>query len=141
MGNETVSEIVHALCLEEHIDLLVRECSGGTRRKIALAVAMIGSPSIVLLDEPSCGVDPASRRSLWNFLASNMHERCILLTTHSMEEAETLCTTIAIMKSGELACIGSSQHLLSRFGTGYQLELRVQDGTEDDVVDAFVREE
>ena len=96
------------------------------------------SPSIVFLDEPSCGVDPASRRAMWNYLASNLSERCIVLTTHSMEEAEALSTTIAIMTDGQLACIGSSQHLMSRFGSGYVLEIKGQDGQEHSI-DAFVK--
>jgi len=138
--DETVSEIVRALCLEDHIDHLARDCSGGTRRKLALGIAMIGSPGIIFLDEPSCGVDPAARRAMWNFLASNLSDRCVVLTTHSMEEADALSTTTAIMVDGQLVCIGSSQHLKSRFGSGYVLEIKTQDDEEDEA-DRFVKTE
>jgi len=115
--------------------------SGGMKRKLSVACATIGNPQIVFLDEPSTGMDPVSRRDLWNVI-SNMiagHESLdpkektsVILTTHSMEECEALCPRIAIMAGGRLRCLGSAQHLKSRYGTGYQIELKVMQAIKDD---------
>lgn len=74
-------------------------------------------------DEPSTGMDPMARRKMWDVISSSKRGRTAFLTTHLMEEADALCARIAIMVNGQLACVGSSQHLKSRFGKGYRLEL------------------
>jgi len=73
------------------------------------------------------GMDPKTRRHLWNFILSLKHERLILLTTHSMEEADALGEKIAIMRNGSLRCVGTPQHLKARFGNGYQLTVHAQE--------------
>merc|ERR1712154_746637 len=88
-----------------------------------VAVAMIGNPPVILLDEPSTGMDPVSRRHMWEFISTTMAGRCVILTTHSMEECEALCNRVGIMVNGQLKCIGSAQHLKSRYGKGYQLDI------------------
>ena len=101
--------------------------SGGNKRKLSVAIAMVGNPPIVFLDEPSTGMDPGARRFMWNVISSIATERkqsSILLTTHSMEEAEALSTKIAIQVEGSLKCIGSVQHLKSKFGKGYEVEIK-----------------
>merc|ERR1719261_1273156 len=90
---------------------------------------MMGSPPLIFLDEPSIGVDPAARRLMWNVISdvTVIRKECsVMLTTHNMEEAEALCTRIGIMVGGRLRCIGSNQHLKSRFSNGYQMEARLQ---------------
>eukprot|EP00594_Rhizosolenia_setigera_P014554 CAMPEP_0178972746 /NCGR_PEP_ID=MMETSP0789-20121207/21232_1 /TAXON_ID=3005 /ORGANISM="Rhizosolenia setigera, Strain CCMP 1694" /LENGTH=1341 /DNA_ID=CAMNT_0020660323 /DNA_START=1119 /DNA_END=5142 /DNA_ORIENTATION=+ len=101
--------------------------SGGMKRKLSVACALIGQPPIIFLDEPSTGMDPLSRRELWDVISTTVAETrtSMILTTHSMEECEALCPRIAIMAGGKLRCLGSAQRLKSRFGKGFQLELKV----------------
>ncbi|CAM9216529.1 unnamed protein product, partial [Ectocarpus fasciculatus] len=103
--------------------------SGGNKRKLSVAMAMIGDPQIVFLDEPSTGMDPMARRFMWNVImriVTENKECAMILTTHSMEECEALCQRIGIMVGGRLRCLGTSQHLKTRFGKGFQLEARVK---------------
>ena len=96
--------------------------SGGMRRRLTIAMAILGNPPIVLMDEPTTGLDPDNRQQVWKIIQSlKSPDRLILLTTHSMEEAEALCTRIGIMAHGRLMCVGSSQHLKTQFGKGYTL--------------------
>merc|ERR1712228_948383 len=89
-----------------------------------------------MLDEPSTGIDPLSRRFMWNFISSMTRnqtmtqKRSVLLTTHSMEEAETLCDRIGIMDRGNLQCLGSAQHLKTKYGDGYELYIKLNDNFE-----------
>ncbi|CAK9823283.1 Cholesterol transporter ABCA5 [Anthophora retusa] len=117
------------LQIHEHSDKQAQECSGGTRRKLSFAMAMIGGPKVVLMDEPSTGMDPRSKRFLWDtILASFQGGRGAILTTHSMEEADALCSRVGIMVKGELRCIGSTQHLKNLYGAGYTLEMKLLGG-------------
>eukprot|EP00463_Aulacantha_scolymantha_P003285 TRINITY_DN411_c0_g3_i1.p1 TRINITY_DN411_c0_g3~~TRINITY_DN411_c0_g3_i1.p1 ORF type:complete len:528 (+),score=67.75 TRINITY_DN411_c0_g3_i1:109-1584(+) len=102
--------------------------SGGNLRKLSVAVALIGDPVVVFLDEPSTGVDPVSRRFMWDFICETMSSRAVILTTHSMEECEALCQRIGIISKGQMKCIGTSQHLKTRFGNGYQIDISVEKG-------------
>ncbi|XP_006898072.1 PREDICTED: ATP-binding cassette sub-family A member 7 [Elephantulus edwardii] len=100
--------------------------SGGNKRKLATAVALVGDPAVVFLDEPTTGMDPHARRFLWNSLLAVVREgRSVVLTSHSMEECEALCTRLAIMTNGRFRCLGSAQWLKCRFGAGHTLVLRV----------------
>eukprot|EP00727_Mastigamoeba_balamuthi_P008005 m51a1_g3825 hypothetical protein (1807) ;mRNA; r:294618-300690 len=95
--------------------------SGGMRRRLSVAISLIGGSAIAFLDEPTTGLDPNSRRQLWRVVRRARTGRAIVLTTHSMEEAETLCTRIAIMARGTIRCIGSAVHLKNRHAGGYRL--------------------
>ena len=77
------------------------------KRKLCCAVALVGDPHVVLLDEPSAGLDPVSQRNLWNLIKSTMTGRAVLLTTHSMLEADALCDRIGIQVRGQFHCVGS----------------------------------
>uniref|UniRef100_A0A8C7T2V0 P-type phospholipid transporter n=1 Tax=Oncorhynchus mykiss TaxID=8022 RepID=A0A8C7T2V0_ONCMY len=100
--------------------------SGGNKRKLSTAMALIGCPPVVFLDEPTTGMDPKARRFLWDCILSVIkEERSVILTSHSMEECEALCTRMAIMVNGQFKCLGSIQHLKSRFGDGYTVIVRV----------------
>ncbi|XP_041821372.1 phospholipid-transporting ATPase ABCA1-like [Chelmon rostratus] len=100
--------------------------SGGNKRKLSTAMALIGCPPVIFLDEPTTGMDPKARRFLWDCILSIIKEgRSVILTSHSMEECEALCTRMAIMVNGRFKCLGSIQHLKSRFGDGYTVILRV----------------
>uniref|UniRef100_A0AAQ4RHZ0 P-type phospholipid transporter n=1 Tax=Gasterosteus aculeatus aculeatus TaxID=481459 RepID=A0AAQ4RHZ0_GASAC len=100
--------------------------SGGNKRKLSTAIALIGCPGVIFLDEPTTGMDPKARRFLWDCILSIIKEgRSVILTSHSMEECEALCTRMAIMVNGHFKCLGSIQHLKSRFGDGYTVIVRV----------------
>jgi ABC-type multidrug transport system ATPase subunit len=82
--------------------------------------AQVGDPAVVFLDEPSSGMDPVSRRGMWNLITDSVSERdmSVVLTTHSMEECEALCGRVGVMVAGTFVCLGSIQHVKSRFGQG-----------------------
>ncbi|XP_047311317.1 ABC transporter A family member 1 [Impatiens glandulifera] len=110
--------------------------SGGNKRKLSVAIAMIGDPPIVILDEPSTGMDPIAKRFMWEVisrLSTRLGKTAVILTTHSMNEAQALCTRIGIMVGGRLRCIGSPQHLKSRFGNHFELELKPTDTSLEDL--------
>jgi energy-coupling factor transporter ATP-binding protein EcfA2 len=125
--------------LRDYAAKLAGTLSGGNKRKLSVAIALIGDPPVVFLDEPSTGVDPVARRFMWGVIArvaaADRGGTSIILTTHSMEEVEALCTRIGIMVGGRLRCLGTSQHLKSTHGAGFLSEVRlappqlvVQDG-------------
>ncbi|XP_054620922.1 retinal-specific phospholipid-transporting ATPase ABCA4a isoform X4 [Dunckerocampus dactyliophorus] len=101
--------------------------SGGNRRKLSTAIAMIGCPALVLLDEPTTGMDPLSRRFLWSSIVSVIQgRRAVVLTSHSMEECEALCTRLAIMVNGSFKCLGTIQQLKYKFGDGYVVTMKIR---------------
>ncbi|XP_050766354.1 phospholipid-transporting ATPase ABCA7 [Gymnogyps californianus] len=109
-----------------HADRPAGKYSGGNKRKLSTAIALLGSPPVVFLDEPTTGMDPRARRFLWDCILSVIREgRSVVLTSHSMEECEALCTRMAIMVNGRFRCLGSVQHLKNRFGDGYTVVVRV----------------
>ncbi|KAL9439360.1 hypothetical protein AB3S75_024925 [Citrus x aurantiifolia] len=89
------------------------------KRRLSVAIALIGDPKLVILDEPTTGMDPITRRHVWDIIQDAKKGRAIILTTHSMEEADILSDRIAIMAKGRLRCIGTSIRLKSKFGTGF----------------------
>ncbi|KAI8927014.1 hypothetical protein BC831DRAFT_399199 [Entophlyctis helioformis] len=97
--------------------------SGGMRRRLSLVIATIGDPKIVFLDEPTTGMDPVNRRHVWTFIEKFKAGRIVVLTTHSMEEADVLGDRIAIMAHGRLRAIGNSVTLKSKFGAGYRISI------------------
>lgn len=99
------------------------ELSGGMRRRLSVAIALVGNPKMVFLDEPTTGLDPENRRQLWDILAKCREGRAMVLTTHSMEEADVLCSRIGIINQGVLRCIGRQTTLKSQYGGGYHLFL------------------
>uniref|UniRef100_A0A669CX28 P-type phospholipid transporter n=1 Tax=Oreochromis niloticus TaxID=8128 RepID=A0A669CX28_ORENI len=117
---------IRKLGLMKYVDKAAGSYSGGNMRKLSTAIALIGGPPVVFLDEPTTGMDPKARRALWNAILSIIKEgRSVVLTSHSMEECEALCTRMAIMVNGRFRCLGSVQHLKNRFGDGYTIILRV----------------
>lgn len=102
--------------------------SGGMKRRLSLMLAFLGSPSVVYLDEPTTGMDPVTRRHVWDIIEEAKAGRCIVLTTHSMEEADILGDRIGIMAKGSLRCVGSSLRLKSRFGAGFRVTVTLKSG-------------
>lgn len=124
--NRVVDHYMTALRITVHADKRSKNASGGTKRKVSFASAMLGDPDLLLLDEPSSGMDPSAKRFLWNTISKNVKgSRGAILTTHSMEEADALCSRVGIMVKGKLKCLGSTQHLKSTHGSGYTLEVKL----------------
>ncbi len=90
--------------------------SGGMKRRLSVAISLMGNPPVVFLDEPSTGLDPASRATLWDVIKEAKKQRAIVLTTHAMEEAEELCDRLGIFVDGALRCVGNPKELTSRYG-------------------------
>nr|AIU41626.1 ABC transporter family protein [Hevea brasiliensis] len=117
--NLVAEESLAEVRLTEAAKVRTRSYSGGMRRRLSVAIALIGNPKLVILDEPTTGMDPISRRHVWDIIQNAKKGRSIVLTTHSMEEADILSDRIGIMAKGRLRCIGTSIRLKSRFGTGF----------------------
>lgn len=116
-----VEKMLREIDLYEVKDQLSKTLSGGQKRKLSVAIAMIGNSKIVMLDEPTSGMDTSARRRLWDMLKKNKQDRIVILTTHYMDEADILGDRIAIMAEGKVQCTGSSLFLKSRYGVGYNL--------------------
>lgn len=104
--------------------------SGGMKRRLSIAMSVIGSPKCIFLDEPTTGLDPNTRRFVWDYILEIKEGRIIMLTTHSMEEADALCTNIGIMVNGSLLSLGTPQQLKSMHGSGYRVVVRLKDAAE-----------
>jgi len=125
-----IKEKLEQLNLKKFEHVQAGTYSGGNKRKLSVAMALLGSPPIIFLDEPSSGMDPEARRFMWNVVSkvSKLSGRSsIILTTHSMEEAEALSSKLAIMVEGEFKCIGPVTSLKERFGKGYEIECKIRD--------------
>ncbi|GMF36770.1 unnamed protein product [Phytophthora fragariaefolia] len=134
-----VDKQIREVGLTEKRNSKPNDLSGGMKRKLSVAVSLLGDSSLVFLDEPTSGMDPYSRRSDWEILLNNRNDRVMVLTTHFMDEADILSDRIAILAEGELRCCGSSLFLKNRFGAGYNLTLVKDDATcDDNDVSAFV---
>ncbi|XP_076009720.1 phospholipid-transporting ATPase ABCA1 [Genypterus blacodes] len=119
---------VKKLGLSQYAEREAGGYSGGNKRKLSTAISLIGAPPVIFLDEPTTGMDPKAKRFLWNCIVSVIKEgRAVVLTSHSMEECEALCTRMAIMVNGRFQCLGSVQHLKNKFGDGYTIILRLAD--------------
>lgn len=118
-----VNYVLDLLALQEKRNCLADDLSGGMKRKLALGIALIGDTQILILDEPTSGMDPEARRIIWDLLLSIRRNRTILLTTHFMEEADILGDRIAILNEGQLCCSGSPLFLKNAFGAGYRLRV------------------
>ncbi|XP_052050613.1 ABC-type organic anion transporter ABCA8B isoform X2 [Apodemus sylvaticus] len=123
-----ITRLVDVLKLQDQLKSPVKTLSEGVKRKLCFVLSILGNPSILLLDEPSTGLDPEGQQQIWQAIRAIIKntDRGALLTTHYMAEAEALCDRVAIMVSGRLRCIGSIQHLKSKFGKDYLLEMKVK---------------
>ncbi|EPS74541.1 hypothetical protein M569_00214, partial [Genlisea aurea] len=118
-----VIQMAEEVGLADKINTAVNALSGGMKRKLSLGIAIIGNSKVIVLDEPTSGMDPYSMRLTWQLIERLKKGKIILLTTHSMDEADALGDRIAIMANGSLKCCGSSFFLKQRFGVGYTLTL------------------
>ena len=135
---ELCNRAIKQLDLENHRKKLAGTLSGGNKRKLCVAMAIVGSPPIILLDEPSAGMDPEARRFMWQVVGQIASDKtsAVILTTHSMEEAEALSSKMGIMvKGGIFKCFGTSQHIKDKFGTGFVIEVKAAMPMADEIED------
>jgi ABC-2 type transport system ATP-binding protein len=116
-NDDWIDEILSNLGLSDKAESNMRSLSGGMKRRVLVAQALVHRPPVIILDEPTAGVDVDLRRTLWEFIARlNKEGHTILLTTHYLEEAEALCGRIAMLKSGRVVALDTTQALLARVG-------------------------
>uniref|UniRef100_A0A8C3V6W8 Cholesterol transporter ABCA5 n=1 Tax=Catharus ustulatus TaxID=91951 RepID=A0A8C3V6W8_CATUS len=129
---EVVKRIASVLDLKDHLQKTTKKLGMGLKRKLCFALSMLGNPRVTLLDEPSTGMDPKAKQHMWRAIraAFKNKERAAILTTHYMEEADAVCDRVAILVSGQLRCIGTVQHLKSKFGRGYFLEMKLREAAD-----------
>eukprot|EP00756_Hemistasia_phaeocysticola_P027670 Hpha_TRINITY_DN16129_c1_g3::TRINITY_DN16129_c1_g3_i1::g.8366::m.8366/K05643/ABCA3; ATP-binding cassette, subfamily A (ABC1), member 3 len=133
--------LVKDMGLRAHQNKKCKSLSGGNKRKTSICIALVGGPAVVLLDEPTAGMDPSARRTLWESLKKVGQGRCVVLTTHHLEEVEALAQRVGIMVSGQMECLGSLQRLKDKFGKGYQFEVKLHDpGAVENMKDFVSRE-
>ncbi|KAF3918085.1 hypothetical protein ABW21_db0207115 [Orbilia brochopaga] len=118
---EEVTDIIQSCDLVQKAHAFAKTLSGGQKRKLQLAIMFIGGSKIGIVDEASSGLDPLSRRKLWDIILSERNKRTILLTTHYLEEADFLSDYIVILSKGQLKCAGSSAELKAKLGGGYRV--------------------
>ena len=136
-ANESVPNICKKFGLEKYLETYCINLSGGNKRKLSFALALMCKPKILLLDEPSTGVDPESRRIMWKNIMETSKKRDkfnMILTTHSMEEAEVLCDTVSWLKSGNFLSIGNSEKLKIEFSAGYKLHIKFNQLSPNDLI-------
>jgi ABC-2 type transport system ATP-binding protein len=116
-------EVIRRVSLEEKADARVGKLSGGQRQRLAVACALVGDPDMLLLDEPTTGLDPQSRRQLWALIRDfRTQGRTVLLTTHYMDEAERLCDRVAVIDHGKVIALGSPRELIAELGGEHVVE-------------------
>ncbi|CAG7822734.1 unnamed protein product [Allacma fusca] len=125
--SEETTKWLSKVGLLESANVRCKNYSGGMKRRLSTAMALIGDPPLVMLDEPTSGVDPVARRQFWGVIRSNSDlGQAIILTSHSMDEIEALCSRLAIMVNGQFQCFGGVQHIKSKFGQGFTLTFKLK---------------
>ena len=126
-NDDWIDEILENLDLTAKADTNMRRLSGGMKRRVLVAQALVHKPQVIVLDEPTAGVDVELRQGLWQFVQRlNREGHTVILTTHYLEEAETLCGRIAMLKQGRVVALDTTSNLLARF-SGHTLNLRLND--------------
>ncbi len=129
MLDKTIRAMIEEMSLIEFVDKIAGKLSGGNKRKLSVAISMICNPPIILLDEPSTGMDPEARRFMWAVIhkvSSRRKRSAVIMTTHLMDEAETLCKRMGIMVNGQFVCLGSSYDIKEKYGYGFEIDIRLK---------------
>ncbi len=135
-----IDEVMHHLDLTAKANTNMRRLSGGMKRRVLVAQALVHKPPVIVLDEPTAGVDVELRQSLWRFIQQlNRDGHTVLLTTHYLEEAEALCTRIAMLKCGQIVALDSTQNLLANL-TGYRVWLKLAGSLPDTLLKQVVKQ-
>ncbi len=128
-NDDWIDEIMQHLDLTDRADFNMRALSGGMKRRVLVAQALVHKPPVIILDEPTAGVDVELRQALWQFIRKlNRDGHTIVLTTHYLDEAESLCSRVGMLKQGRLVALDSTANLLKGF-SGAHLRLRLVEGT------------
>ncbi len=140
-NNKTrIEYLVKKLALDTHATKKIKQLSGGMKRRLMIAKALVHSPKLLLLDEPTAGVDVELRESLWAFVRELKNEGIsVLLTTHYLEEAEALCDRIGIINKGELIFCGTPREVIAKYSTK-KISLKTKDGKQHHFVDSASKE-
>ncbi|KAF9107334.1 ATP-binding cassette sub- A member 5 [Mortierella sp. AM989] len=128
--NEAVEQMITEMGLTDLGNKRAKTFSGGNKRRLSLAMAIIGCPKVVFLDEPTTGVDVSIRQLIWNSIRKLKRTSCVILTTHSMEEADALCDRIGIITNGHIQALGTSQRLKNTYGAGYKVIVKTHNSTD-----------
>ena len=141
---DKIKSIINALMEEMNLttfkDKESGKLSGGNKRKLSVAIAIICNPPIILLDEPSTGMDPEARRYMWGVIhrmSLNRKKSSIIMTTHSMEEAETLCKRIGIMVDGQFKCLATSDEIKEKYGYGFEINLQINNPNYEELMKKY----
>ena len=121
------TKLINELNLTEYINKNAKNLSGGNQRKLCIGITYIGDPKIVLLDEPSSGMDVVNKRFIWDFILNNNadNNKSVVITSHSMQEIEILANKVGIMIQGRLVCYGNNNHIKNKFSNGYQFDIKL----------------
>ncbi|KAH6573196.1 hypothetical protein BASA60_006151 [Batrachochytrium salamandrivorans] len=130
---DLVKERLQAVRLYKVANVRAGTFSGGMKRRLSLVISTIGDPKIIFMDEPTTGMDPVNRRHVWSFIEKFKQNRVMILTTHSMEEADVLGDSIAIMSNGRMRAINNSIALKTKFGTGYRISVMTNPSNSEQV--------
>jgi ABC-type multidrug transport system ATPase subunit len=125
--HKLVEENIKKVDLEDKKDIEASKLSGGMRRRLSIAIALMGNTEIIFLDEPTTGLDPKRRRELWEIIKSIREQKTFIISTHLMEEAEFLCDRIGIMTLGQLRAVGTANYLKEQFVNYFQVELTLKE--------------
>ena len=132
-----INQIMKDIDVWPHRDTQAGSLSGGNKRKLSVALALVADSKLVILDEPTSGMDLNARRRLWDMLKNYKQDRIIILTTHNMNEADLLGDRIAIMSHGRVKCLGSPQFLKGHYGHGFKMQVLCKN---EDKVFKFLKE-
>ncbi|XP_051490812.1 ATP-binding cassette sub-family A member 10-like [Apus apus] len=137
---QEVQKVLVMLDLTDLQDIRADTLSGGQKRKLSLGIAILGNPQVLLLDEPTLGLDPCSRHHIWSLLKERQAGRVTLFTTQSMEEADAHADRKAFLSKGRLQCVGSSLYLKRKWGIGYHLRMQINDLCDPELASSLVRQ-
>jgi len=131
------ADVIARVALESKANAFIEQLSGGQQQRLAVAMALVGDPEVLFLDEPTTGLDPQSRRQLWDVIRELRDRgRTIILTTHYMDEAERLCDRVAIIDYGKIIAQGSPAELVSRLGGDHIVEFAVDGSSTEEALEA-----
>jgi ABC-2 type transport system ATP-binding protein len=137
--SRTTDELIEALDLGERRKALTRDLSGGQRQRLSVALALVNDPELIFLDEPTTGLDPQARRSLWDLVGKLRDTgKTVLLTTHYMEEAARLCDRVAVVDHGKVIALGTPRELIASLGAEHVVEFTVGEAASSAIDEALL---
>ena len=145
--DQLVKAMISEMSLDDYSKKISNKLSGGNKRKLSVAISLLCNPQVILLDEPSTGMDPEARRFMWSIIHKTTKlskNSSVTMTTHSMDEAETLCKRMGIMVNGEFVCLGKASEIKEKYGYGYEIDIRIKplnNEKQDKIIDILNKDE